>query len=824
MGTRMTKDELKNYKCKNMLLSLNWLKEFIDIPKKITPEEIAAVLTNHVVEVEGFYRQADKYKGVVVGEVLEAVKHPNADRLKKTLVDIGSEKLEIVCGAPNVEAGQFVAVATVGTVLPNDLEIKESEIRGVKSSGMICAEDELGLGGDHSGIMVLGARATKGMMFADYLEVGDVVFEIDNKSLSNRSDLFGHYGMARELAVLLNLDLKEPKIEKGALEIGDSIKIEVKVEDEKLCPRYSALAFSDIRIEESPRWLRERLIAVGQKPINNIVDITNYIMFELGQPTHAFDFGLLKGRNEVAGIFVRRAKKNETIATLDGEKRILDSDVLVIANADEPVAIAGVMGGQFSGVTAETVDIILEVANFNAVSVRKTSQRFSLRTESSVRYEKTLDPQLCELALKRVVSLIGKVCVGSRISSVLVDEYKVDDGEKKIELEYEWLCQKIGMNIAKEKIEVILRGLGFSVSFIDDKIMITVPSWRAVKDVSIPEDIVEEVARVIGYNNIPTATPASIVNVAVLDQEKKLERRLKQLLSGVGLSEVQNYSFVNEEQLKKMGENTSSYLKLLNPVSAIYSLLRKNLAPNLIVNVRANQAKYDKVKLFEIGSVFFPYPGELAANAQVDKLPFQEKVLGLVLAGTDSDEVFSEMKGILEYVFEKIGGQVSFCQTELSLPWSGEVVASIKTSDDESIGMIYALGTAAKSSLGVKKAIVIAELHLSAVLKSVAVSGPKPYEELDKYPALVRDLAFVINEKILYNEVKVEISEFDDLIRRVELFDVYAGDKLAADQKSLAFHISFQVDRTLRGEEVDEVQNRLVKHLEEKFGAVLRNF
>ena len=411
-----------------MYISLNWLKDFVKIPTKIKPEEIAAGLTSHTVEVEGLVKQEEQYKQVVVGQVLEVNKHPNADRLRVTLVDVKKKKLTIVCGAPNVAVGQFVPVALVGANLPNGLEIKESEIRGVKSEGMICAEDELGLGKNHEGIIVLKENAKLGQLFADYLKANDIILEVDNKSLSNRPDLLSHYGLARELSAIFDSPLKPYEKffnTKFTFLSAKENKLEIKVEDKKLCPRYTAVQIDNIKVLESPAWLKERLIAVGQRPINNIVDLTNYVMWECGQPLHAFDAA------QVRKIVVRRATKGEVIETLDEKERILIESDLLITDGKKPLALAGIMGGRNSEINLATASLVLESANFLATSIRQTAQRLGLRTEASLRFEKSLDPNLTPLAVKRFLALLKETCPDLKIASALVDLNHAPDKKKR---------------------------------------------------------------------------------------------------------------------------------------------------------------------------------------------------------------------------------------------------------------------------------------------------------------------------------------------------------------------------------------------------------
>lgn len=816
-----------------MYISLNLLKDFVKIPTKLSPAEISKELTNHTVEVEGFVSQAEQFNKVLVGRVLEVKKHPNADRLRLALVDIKTKKLNIVCGAPNLAAGQLVPVALVGAILPGNFEIKESEIRGEKSSGMICAEDELGIGKNHEGIIVLSDSAKVGEPFAKYLKANDIVLEVDNKSLSNRPDLLSHYGIARELAVIFDLTLKpyEKVIDKKIKFLTDKEnKLEVKVADYGSCPRYMAVKIEGIKIKESPAWLKERLIALNQKPINNIVDLTNFIMLECGQPLHAFS------ADKVGKILVRFAHKNEVLETLDEKERHLSEEDLVISDGKVALAIAGIMGGRDSGIQNETTSIILESANFKAAMIRKTSQKLGLRTEASSRYEKSLDPELTEVALFRFLTLLKEICPEYKIVSALVDVNQastqggVNKKEaKEISLDLNWLTKKIGQEIPRDFVIRTLKKLGFGIS--DEKsdiLLVTVPSWRATKDISAKEDLVEEVLRIHGYDNIISQLPVETMSLPEANEERLLERKIKNILAlGHALSEVYNYSFVGEEQLKKLNIDFFNHLRLANPLTDIQTMLRQSLVPGLVSNIKTNQAKADNLGFFEFGSVFFNASGNLKKEADGDEtLPYQEKHLGLVIAADDGDLLLN-IKGIVNNLFKNLVNydlELEFLVPLESPAWADKnAVARIKLFNED-LGIVALLSKEAISNINLKKKVAVLELNYTAVFNLISNLETKTFKELNKYPSVVRDLAFVLNEKILYNEIKSEIINFNSLIKEVELFDIYSGDKLASDEKSLAFHISLlSEEKTLTTLEVDEVINTLIKHLAEKFEARLRN-
>lgn len=805
-----------------MLLSLDWLKEFVNFPRSLTPQDLAAKLTYHTVEVEKIINQAEQYRQVVVGKILKVEKHPNADRLQLAQVSIGAKELSIVCGAPNIEAGQKVPVALIGAELPNGAVIQAAEVRGVKSEGMLCAPDELGLGADHSGILILDKNAKVGEPLAKALNLNQVVLEVDNKSLSNRPDLWSHQGMARELAAIYNEKFTPYAANKKIIsKVEGKDKLEVKIENFELCPRYMAIVIEGIKIEPSPEWLQKRLVAIGARPINNLVDITNYVMFELGQPLHAFDRAL------VDKIVVRPAKDGEIIETLDGEKRTLDKERLVIADSKKPLAIAGVMGGATSEISAETTAVIIEAANFNFASIRKTSQKLALRTESSMRFEKGLDRNLAEAGLLRAVELIKKLCPQARIAGELIDHQATKPETKQLELNFLWLEHLLGINLKPSRISQILTSLGFAVKEKEKGLSVTVPSWRAIRDIEGVEDLAEEVARIYGYDNISSSLPLVRMKPPEQMAEGQLIRKIKILLAGgAAMTEVYNYSFVGEDQLKKLLIDAGSHLALANPLASNQTLLRQSLAPNLLENIKTNQPRYQEIALFEVGSVFFSSEGsELKDNSGGGRLPYQEKRLGLVIANDGKGDIFRQLKGAVEYLFGNFGLAIEWRGSEIAPTWaegqsSAEIIVGGKM-----LGTVNLLSAKIAKASGLKKSVAIAEIGLPQLSLAISRAAAKQFEEFEKYPPLTRDLAFVVDAKILYSDLKKEITGMSALVSRVEFFDVYQGGKLGAKNKSLAFHVVYQSpDRTLTSTEVDELEKGIVKRLEEKFGAKIRNF
>jgi phenylalanyl-tRNA synthetase beta chain len=806
-----------------MNISLNCLKEYINL-SGIKIDEIKDKLTAHTVEVEQVIRQSDKFKNVIVAKVLEVSKHPKADRLQIVLVETGEgNPLKIVCGAPNVEVGQMVPLALVGAVLPDGLEIKKAEIRGEESTGMICAEDELGLGEGHEGIMVLDKKAKIGQNFADYLGLNDIVLDIDNKSISNRPDLWGHYGIARELSVIFNLKLKEysPK-ELKIKESGDKNNIKVDVKDKNLCSMYVALRIDEVKIEKSPKWLSDRLLAVGIKPINNIVDATNYVMIETGQPLHAFD------ADYVSEIVVRTANKNEKIITLDDTERELTENDLVIANNKEAIAIAGVIGGKNSEINNATSSIILEAANFDDISVRKTAQRLSSRTDAAMRFEKGLDPNLCDLALRRFVEIIKESCpkAAFNFQPVVVDNYKKE--ERVIDLDLEWAKKIIGQEIDKKDTKKILEKLDFGIEEKKDNVLsVKIPSWR-MKDIKIKEDIIEEIIRIFGYDNIDIVLPKTEIIPPEKSFIMELERKVTNILSlSYNFSEVYNYSFVNEEQLIKLGMDPSSYIKLLNPLSKQHTLLRQTLSVNLFSNIKSNQAKYSDISIFEFGNIFLSIPGEVSKDFQSgENLPYQSRKLALTVS-RDKGDSFSELKDVVYNFISELTSsfELEFAPTESIVSWADEKEKCLLMMGSKEIGFLAKLDKKIANKNGIKKETSSVEINFPLLTEIVLAGGLKEYKPLAKFPAINRDLAFVVDKKILFNDIKNEIKNSSPLIVDIELFDVYTGEKIDENKKSMAFHLVYQSEeKTLTSEELDSIQAELVEKMKEKFDAQIRDF
>jgi len=821
-----------------MKISLNWLKQFVEIPKEITPEKIAELLTLKTVEVEGIEKQGGNLENITVGKINKVEKHPNADKLSVCKVNIGEEELkQIVCGGINVREGMFVAVAKIGAKVKwhgegGLIEIKKTKIRGTESEGMICASSEIGLMDllpcGEKEIIDLGNYKKNenwdlkiGNPIAEVLELNDVIFEIDNKSLTNRPDLWGHMGIAREVAAILGVNFSFSQSLNFSLlesEKASESKEEllVAMQSPKLCKRYMAVAMSGIQIGESPDWMQKRLLSVGMRPINNIVDITNYVMLETGQPMHAFN----QLRITNYELRIRNAKNGEIITTLDGVERELDESMLVIADSQKPIAIAGVMGGANSEVDNNTTEIILESANFEKVNNRKTSAKLNLRTEASMRYEKGLDPNLTEQALARCIELIKQIIPEAVISSKVIDIKNCDTETAKIKISTEYINKKIGMEISQEKIVRILKSLGFGICDCGHYLEITIPSWRATGDISIKEDIVEEVVRIYGYDNIKPQIPFLNIAPPKENKELKLIKRIKNILSdGLGMSETSNYSFISRKQLEDLGISLDGCIKLSNPLSADLEFLRPNLAINLLKNIKDNLRFFDKFRMFEIGSVFKDIEGGNCVDPECSsRLSWQEKFVGGVVVSGKNTIPFYEAKKIIEDLCNALNIDVEIVENrEVQLwqhPYRKSKVKSQKLKAE--LGHIYELNPVIAKKMGIKNArAAVFELSIKALLE--LSKSEKKYQKISPFPAILRDIAIVAEKSVLaYNIIK-EIKEAGgEILKNVELFDYYEGDKIGFGRKSLAFHLIFQSeDRTLEDGEADDALNKIIKKLKE---------
>ncbi len=833
-----------------MLISYNWIKQYVDLPDSLTPEELALKLTMSTVEVDGVEHQGKLLENIVVGEVKKIDTHPDADKLQVCMVSDGNEDFQVVCGGSNLSVGMKVAYGKVGSKVKwhgegELIELKKAKIRGVASYGMACTPSEIGLADmfptDHERVLldISDSKAKLGTPLAEALGLNDVVFDIDNKSMTHRPDLWGHYGMAREVAAAYNKKLKEYKSKK--IRVGTGLDLSVRVENKELCPRYMAVAIDGVKVASSPEWLQQRLIAVGLKPINNIVDITNYILYDLGQPMHAFDAAHISGKREEGRgkrIVVRHAEDGEKFVTLDETEHELTSDMLVIADSEKALAVAGVMGGQNSGITDETTTIIYESANFDATNVRRTANKLGLRTDSSARFEKSLDPHNAGRALRRAVALTLELCPDAKVVSKVVDQSNFKLNQGPIELSLDFLNQKIGKEIPKKEVIKILESLGFDVK---DRVKsrlgrdhatrkkvevleVTVPTWRATKDISIAEDLVEEVARVYGFGNVETSMPLFNISPPEVNHLRELERAIKDRCAlEFGYTESLNYSFVSPQLLSQLHISTDKHIELDNPIAKDRPLLRRSLLPNLIKLVEKNTHDRDELRVFEIGKVFHSDESGVRMSENSDELlPRQDVIWSGVFTHKKVDTPFFEISSMMHDVCEKMGAEITLEKVaEVPVPYHSGRVAHVMIGD-EMIGLVGELHPAQQKSFGIDSRVGMFELNLNRLLEYTR--DHTAYAGVPAYPPMLRDIAFVVDQDIMHADVVSAIRDVDTLITRVELFDVFSSEKLGENKKSMAYHITYMSkDKTLETGKVDTIHEKVVKVVKDKFEGEVRS-
>ncbi|TYB77321.1 phenylalanine--tRNA ligase subunit beta [Bizionia saleffrena] len=808
-----------------MKISYNWIKQFIKTDW--SPEQTSELLTDLGLEVEGIeLYQSIKggLDGVVVGEVLTCVQHTNADRLKVTTVNIGLEKpVQIVCGAPNVAAGQKVPVATIGTTLYTEegeaWTIKKGKIRGEESHGMICAEDELGIGKSHDGIMVLDIDTVVGTRAADLFKiVNDQVFEIG--LTPNRADAMSHYGTARDLRAGLaqqNIiaQLNTPSV--SAFHVDNrSLKIDIEIANKELAPRYCGITISDIKVKESPAWLQHRLKAIGVTPKNTIIDATNYVLHELGQPLHAFDTAKIIDNK----IEVKTVAAGTPFTTLDGVERKLHEDDLMICNADVPMCIAGVYGGLHSGVTENTNSIFLESAFFNPVSIRKTAKRHGLNTDASFRFERGIDPNITEYALKRAALLIIEIS-GGIITSDISDFYPNKIEDLHVHLTFDKVTKLVGQEIPEETIKSILTTLDFKINNVTETgLGLTIPAYR--NDVHRQADVIEEILRVYGYNKIETTTKlnASISNASRFE-DYKLQNIIGNQLASQGFFEIMANSLTTPDYIALSEQlNEDHNVTMLNPLSSELSVMRQSLLFSGLEAISFNiNRKRTDLKLFEFGKTYHNY----GDNKE------ELKHLTLFLTGNKTSESWNKnqtpsdffyLKGTIIATLERLG--ISRFKTN---PFKNDVFSEGVLLEQGKTKLVEfgVVKNAILKHFGISQAVVYADFNWEAII-DIAKRNTISFKAIPKYPEVRRDFALLIDDKVLFEDIHTISKQTEkQLLKSVNLFDVYQGENLPEGKKSYAVSFIFQDEnKTLTDKQVDKIMNKLKSNFETKLGAQLR--
>ncbi|TSI03145.1 phenylalanine--tRNA ligase subunit beta [Lysinibacillus sp. BW-2-10] len=801
-----------------MLVSLNWLKQYVDIDG-LTHEELAEKITRSGIEVDAVIDRAQGMTNVVVGYVVSKEKHPDADKLNVCQVEVGEGDVrQIICGAPNVDAGQKVIVALPGARLPGGIKIKKAKMRGQESNGMICSLQELGIEGRvvpkayADGIYVLPEDAVPGSDALELVGLRDTVLELG--LTPNRSDALSMLGVAYEVGAILSRDVKLPEInyETSYEKAADYLNLRVEAKEN---PLYAAKVVKNVKIAQSPLWLQHYLMAAGVRPHNNVVDITNYILMEYGQPLHAFDYDSLKTKE----IVVRLANEGEKIVTLDDQERTLKAHNLVITNGVEPVAVAGVMGGANSEVTESTTTVVIESAYFEGLSVRRTSKELGLRSDSSARFEKGVDPNRVLVAAERAAQLLAELAGGEVLDgTVLVDD--LDKTPARVVVSPDFINARLGMKISLEDMLSILNRLKFDVEAANGLLIIDAPTRR--QDIKIEEDIVEEIARLYGYDEIPMTLPEGNDQVGGLTPYQAKRRVARNFLEGAGLYQAVTYSLTSAELSQKYALKAEETTKLLMPMSEERSTLRQSLLPHLIESASYNVARNaETVALYEIGSVFL---GKTAED-----LPYEEEHVAVVVTGKWVDNAwqgekvtadFFIVKGIVEGLFEKLGltNRVSYEKAAVDGLHPGQT--AFVYLDGEKIGLIGGLHPAERKNLDLKETFV-AELNLNAIL--TASVEALVYSPVPRFPAMTRDIALELDRVKPAGEIVELIRQSGTkLLKDVKVFDVYEGEKMAPGKKSVAFSLTyFDPERTLTDEEVVNAHEKVLKALTEA-GAEVR--
>ena len=797
-----------------MNVTLNWLKTYIDF--EFSPSELADRLTMLGVEVESIKQLGTELEGVVVGSVTSIRPHPNADKLVLCQVDVGeTEELQIVCGAPNVREGMLAPVATIGATLPAGFTIKRAKLRGETSHGMLCSEKELGLSEDAAGLMELPTDIPSGSSLSEALGLDDVVFELE--ITPNRPDCLSLIGVAREIRAETGNPLKLPQVNFKESETDIRNLTSVTIDAPDLCPRYAARVIQGVKVGESPAWLQQRLESVGVGIINNIVDVTNFVLMEYGQPLHAFDYHKLAENR----IVVRRAANDERLTTLDEVERELTPDMLVIADAEKPVALAGIMGGYDSEITETTCDILLESAYFNPSSVRATAKTLGINTEASYRFERGADPGIVPAALDRTAQLITELA-GGTICEGIVDVYPGQEPLTRIQLRPERVNFVLGTTIETAEMVQILSRLDFDVETSGDVYQVTVPTFRS--DITREIDLIEEIARVYGYDNIPTTLPKGDIPVPAPNPMTEVHKRIKRFLLAAGMMEAINYSFCDPTCFDKIrldaNDPLRDTLKLQNPLSPEMSVLRTTLLPSLLDNAQHNRNhQIDTIALFEMGSVFI-------RNGE-QKEP--ERVTG-VLAGQIGDGVYSnpyrhpdffDIKGLVEGMLE-VCGIADYTLQKADVPTFHPGRNAEVLSGDRRIGTFGEAHPEVLENYDLPYKAYLFEFDLEGLVDAAIFA--KRFEPIPIYPKVARDLAIVVDKEILSDmPTGLIYATGGDAVETVRLFDVYEGEQVPEGKKSLAYTITYHsATETLTDKAVNALHDKVVERLNQALGAELR--
>lgn len=811
-----------------MKVSLNWIRDYVQLPADADLKKLAYDLTMSTVEVEDTIELAKQFDHMVVGVINTIEQHPNADKLRICMTDIGGRVESIVCGGSNLREGMKVAVALPGSVCRwhgegEPVEIKKSKLRGVDSYGMICGAIEIGLADlfptkEEAHILDLSDfDAPAGTPLADALDLNDIILEIDNKSMTNRPDLWGHYGIAREIAALYDLPMKEfPRFDRN---VANTAGFHVTVEDAERCPRYLSAQIEGLSVKPAPYQMQSRIWKVGMRPINALVDITNYVMLATGQPTHAFDSDHIAGH-----VIVRRAGEGEKLLLLNGKELALSGDDLVIADDAGVVGLAGVMGGAKDSILPETDKVILEVANFDAKGIRRTALRYDNRTEASARYEKAIDPERCDQAFDLSMQLLGQLYPEIKVTG-LVDEYPRHLKQAEIDVPLSWLERRLGKRLPPEEIRHKMELLGYDISFSGNNMHVVVPTWRSTGDVSIQADIMEEVARMYGYENFEAEPITTTFDGAINQLDKDLERRIKEYLAiRCGMQEIFTYPWMEESYVNAVLQSTEGILSLSTPPSPAERFVRSSLLPNLCKAVVKNERYFDEFSIFETAQVFrdenytSPYDPR-------EKLPSQRKNVAGAFASADKDitALFRKAKGVVEMMARYVHMEtLTFRQTEKPV-WADNVVWLNICRGEEKVGDLALLSKKVSMACGIKNLnVMLFQLDQDSLVP--LKSRTNTFTHMAEYPMTDYDISLLLDGSVQWKDVLQTVGGIkSELLHGASFVDEYRGKQVPAGKKSLTLRLSIgSKEKTLTSSEIEEVASNVLNKIAKRFGAELR--
>lgn len=811
-----------------MKVSLNWIRDYVQLPADADLKKLAYDLTMSTVEVEDATDLGASFHDMVVGVINTIEQHPNADKLKVCKTDIGGRVEDIVCGGSNLREGMKVAVALPGAMCKwhgeGDLvEIKKSKLRGVDSYGMICGAVEIGLADlfptkEEAHILDLSDfDAPAGTPLADALDLNDIILEIDNKSMTNRPDLWGHYGIAREIAALYDLPMTQfPHFDRN---VENTSGFHVTVEDAERCPRMIGTQIENVCVKPAPYWMQVRIWKTGMRPINALVDITNYVMLATGQPSHAYDSDHIAGH-----IIVRRAKAGETLTLLNGKELPLSTDDLTIADDAGIVGLAGVMGGAKDSILPTTSKVILEIANFQAAGIRRTALRYDNRTEASARYEKAIDPERCDQALDLSMQLFSQLYPEMKVTG-LVDQYPAHLKPAEIDVALSWLERRLGKHLSPDEIKHKMELLGYSITFNGDNMHVVVPTWRSTGDVSIQADIMEEVARMYGYENFEAEPITTTFDGAINQLDKDLERRIKEYLAiRCGMQEIFTYPWMEESYVNAVLQSTEGILSLSTPPSPAERFVRSSLLPNLCKAVVKNERYFNEFSIFETAQVFrdenytSPYDPR-------EKLPSQRKNVAGAFATTDKDitALFRKAKGVVEMMARYVHMEaLTFRQTEKPV-WADNVVWLNIYRGDEKVGDLALLAKKVSMACGIKNMnVMLFQLDQDSLVP--LKSRTNTFTHLTEYPMTDYDISLLVDGSVQWKDVAQTVRGIkSELLHGAAFVDEYRGKQVPAGKKSLTLRLAIgSKDKTLTSAEIEEVASGVLNKIAKRFGAELR--